>query len=104
MPSLWTLSNIGSPLLKAVLYLIKQSDDGAVNRTLANMFEQTVKANATPVDGVATFDAVVDAALGVWARVFVLTTTSPHQTLAIAHTRHGAIHGSQFETDCELGS
>jgi hypothetical protein len=73
MPSLWTLSNIGSPLLKAVLYLIKQSDDGAVNRTLANMFEQTVKANATPVDGVATFDAVVDAALGVWARVFVPT-------------------------------
>ncbi|KAG0580360.1 hypothetical protein KC19_4G168000 [Ceratodon purpureus] len=50
-----------------------QSDDGSENRALANMFEQTVSANATPVDGVATFDAVVDSALGVWVRLFVPT-------------------------------
>lgn len=73
MPSLWTLCNISSPLLKAFNYLIRQSDDGAVNRTLANIFEQTVKANVTPVNGVATFDAAVDSALGVWVRLFVPT-------------------------------
>lgn len=70
MTSLWTLRLLSRFL--AVSGLIRRKD-GTLNRKLADMAEWMVSVKTKLVDGVATFDEVVDSATGVWVRLFVPT-------------------------------
>ena len=70
MTSLWTLRVLSRCL--AAQNLIRRKD-GTLNRTLADMFEWMISANTQLVEGVATFDEVVDSVTGVWVRFFIPT-------------------------------
>lgn len=49
------------------------NSDGTIKRSLADFLEKKVPANSKPVNGVSTFDVVIDSTKGVWVRFFVPT-------------------------------
>lgn len=70
MTSLWTIRYILTPFASVLGYLTRRKD-GTLHRRLAEILDPAVPANATPVDGVATLDVVVDISTGVSVRFFV---------------------------------
>lgn len=75
MTSLWTIRYILSPFMSVHGYITRRKD-GSLNRWLAESLNPAISPNATPVDGVATFDVVVDSSTGVSMRFFVPTQDS----------------------------
>ncbi|KAG0608703.1 hypothetical protein M758_8G125700 [Ceratodon purpureus] len=70
MTSLWKLRVLSRCL--AVQNLVRRKD-GTLNRRPVDIVEWLLSVNTKVVDGVATFDEVVDSATGVWVRLFVPT-------------------------------
>ncbi|XP_047322926.1 probable carboxylesterase 18 [Impatiens glandulifera] len=57
--------------------------DGTVNRRIINFFKYISPANKNSVNGVSTFDVVVDPARKLWYRVFVPTSPAAESSVSI---------------------
>ncbi|PIA44053.1 hypothetical protein AQUCO_01800239v1 [Aquilegia coerulea] len=53
--------------------------DGTFNRNLAEFLDRKVTANANPVDGVFSFDVIIDRATGLLCRIYRQATAIPVQ-------------------------
>ncbi|XP_077240600.1 gibberellin receptor GID1C-like isoform X2 [Tasmannia lanceolata] len=51
-------------------YNLLRRPDGSINRHLAEFLDRKVPANATPVDGVFSFDVIVDRNTSLWSRIY----------------------------------
>eukprot|EP00249_Psilotum_nudum_P021142 c27991_g1_i1 orf=1167-2189(+) len=51
-------------------YNLLRRPDGTFNRHLAEFLDRKVSANATPMEGVATMDVIIERMTGVWGRIF----------------------------------
>ncbi|PWA81002.1 Alpha/beta hydrolase fold-3 [Artemisia annua] len=63
--------------------------DGTVNRRLLSFFDFRVPPNPKPINGVKTYDVVVDPARKLWFRVFVPTEESAIEELRVMIYFHG---------------
>lgn len=91
-------------------YNLLRRPDGTFNRHLAEFLERKVPANASPVEGVATMDVLMDRATGLWGRIF-WECQAPEQRLDEEGSQEGIrdsrlkpvlvyFHGGSFVHSC----
>ncbi|XWS32564.1 hypothetical protein CRYUN_Cryun22dG0000400 [Craigia yunnanensis] len=63
--------------------------DGTINRCIMNLFDFKAPPSKQPLDGVKTFDTMVDAARNLWFRLFLPSTTTEDANMPVIVYFHG---------------